>query len=160
MSNKLPGRRSGSGAASVLQHIAAQREADSAAAPTPASRSSHTILVVDDHEALLYATTRMLEGAGYRTLQTTSGEEAILRASEADALVLDVNLPDVNGVAVLQAVRRLGWTDLPVILTSAIFVTEIHRQVGLESGADAYLIGPLDPQELTSTLDRLLEARA
>lgn len=159
MSNKLPGTRSGTGAASVLQHIADRRDDAPAPAATPASRSAHTVLVVDDHEALLYATSRTLADAGFRILQTTSGEEGILLAPSASAVVLDVNLPDVNGVAVLQAIRLRGETArLPVVLTSAVFVTDIHRQVGMESGADAYLIGPVDPQELTSTLDRLLAA--
>jgi len=161
MTSDMPGKRSGAGADSVLQQLAQERAASTAAqAPAEAlTRASFTVLVVDDQPALLYATSRMLQRAGYKTLETGLGEEAITLAPAASAVVLDVNLPDVHGIEVCGVLKSDRKTArIPVVLTSAVYVDELHRGAGLSSGADAYLIAPLNPDELAATLDRLLLA--
>lgn len=146
------GGRTGSGARSVVEQMS-NREGDG-----PERRSGrhlHTVLVVDDHEALRYATRKVLQRAGFSTIEAPTGEEAMTKAACAAAVVLDVNLPDVNGIEVLSSIRA-SMGSKPVVLTSAFFVDDLHRTVGLEAGADAYLLAPLDPNELTSILDALL----
>jgi hypothetical protein len=115
------------------------------------------VLVVDDEPAMRYVTVKLLQSAGFRTAETPSGYEALSLAASASAVVLDVNLPDVHGIEVCAALRAQPATSkLPVVLTSAVYVDDLHRDSGLASGADAYLIAPLNPEELTSTLVRLI----
>lgn len=159
MTSDVPGKRSGVGADSVLQQLAQERAAATPGQEPAATltRSSFTVLVVDDQPALLYATSRMLQRSGFKTLEASLGEEAIALAPEASAVVLDVNLPDVHGIEVCSVLKSGKTTAaIPVVLTSAVYVDELHRGAGLASGADAYLIAPLSPEDLAATLDRLL----
>lgn len=144
MTKEQPGR-SGRGSRTALEHL---REA-------AATASSHTILVVDDRPAGLYAASRMLQHAGYRTLEAATGEDAIRLARDASAVLLDVNLPDVNGVEVCRQMKQ-DASKLPVVLMSSVYTDHLHRDAGLASGADGYLTGPLVPEELASTFARLL----
>lgn len=155
-----PKGRSGSGSASILQHIAQERAAaPSTDAAARSARSHHTILVVEDDAATRYAAVRLLQAAGFRTLETASGYEALVLADKASAVLLDVNLPDVHGIEVCSLLRaRVITARLPVVLTSAVYVDELHREAGLSCGADAYLVPPLDPVFVASTLDRLIGA--
>jgi len=155
-----PKGRSGSGSASVLQHIAQERAAaPSADVSARSARSQHAVLVVEDDAATRYATVRLLQASGFRTLETASGYEALTMADKASAVLLDVNLPDVHGIEVCSLLRaRESTARLPVILTSAVYVDELHREAGLSCGADAYLVPPLEPAFLTATLDRLIGA--
>lgn len=150
--------RSGSGAASVLQHMAQERAAvarDTGSHRT--DRAQHTILVVEDDPATRYATVRLLQAAGFRTLETASGYEALTMAESSSAVLLDVNLPDVHGIEVCSLLRaRQSTARLPVVLTSAVYVDDLHREAGLSCGADLYLVPPLDPDHVTSTLDSLI----
>lgn len=160
MTSDVPGKRSGTGADSVLQQLTQER---TAATPVKAhedatlTRAAFTVLVVDDQPALLYATSRMLQRAGYKTVEAALGEDAIALAPGASAVVLDVNLPDVHGIEVCAVLKTDRKTSrIPVVLTSAVYVDDLHRGAGLATGADAYLIAPLTPEGLTGTLDRLL----
>ena len=117
-------------------------------------RSDRTILVVDDHAPSLYAASRVLHLAGFRVLQASNGEDAIALADQADALLLDVNLPDVNGVAVCQAIK--ARSQKPIVLMSAVYVDALHREAAIHAGADAYLVQPIDGQQVASEFDRLL----
>jgi DNA-binding response OmpR family regulator len=153
LAGPVAGGRSGTGASSVLRHMAADdAEPDGAAA----RRAGHTVLVVDDEPASRYATTRRLQLAGYKTVETPSGYDALDLAGQATAVVLDVNLPDLNGVQVCGALRRRLPRELPIVLHSAVYVDELHRDAGLTAGADVYLVAPLQAEQLLATLDRLL----
>ena len=120
-------------------------------------RSAFTIAVVDDTDLARYAAVRMLRALGYKTVECGTGEEAQLIASQepVSAFLLDVNLPDVNGVAVCEFIKK-GPKPLPVVLMSAVYVDELHKGAALDAGADAYLVSPLEPQELGAVFDRLL----
>ncbi|MGZ5774525.1 response regulator [Ramlibacter sp.] len=124
------------------------------------ARGLHTILVVDDVAASRYSTARVLQHAGFKTVEVDAGIEAITHAGTASALVLDVNLPDMNGVQVCSILKTTEqYRHLPIVLTTAFFAEAVHREAGTQAGADAYLVTPLDPEELTATLDRLLARR-
>ena len=151
-----PNSRSGSGAGSAMRQLGKDGQA-SAGDLARRRRAGQTVLVVDDQPAARYAITRMLQSAGFQTAETASGYEAIEMARTAAAVVLDVNLPDVNGVKVCSTLKADAATSaLPVLLHSAVYDDELHREAGLASGADAYFVAPLQQDELVAALDRLL----
>jgi len=116
------------------------------------------ILVVDDDVKIVRLVRMYLERAGYRVVEALDGRSALAAiAAEAPALVvLDVMLPELDGLAVLRAVRRTDQT--PVIVLSARGMTD-DRIAGLEAGADDYLPKPFSPAELVLRVQRVL-ARA
>jgi PAS domain S-box-containing protein len=124
-------------------------------------RSAHTVLVVDDNPATCYATARVIRAAGFRTLETGTGGEALqLARSGISAVVLDIDLPDVDGFEVCRIIRSQAETaSLPVIHLSAIYAKNEDRVTGFNAGADAYLIHPAEPAVLIATLQALIRAR-
>jgi len=120
------------------------------------------LLIVDDNVATRYALRRRLERHGYQVLEAgTGGEGLALIASEAlDALILDVNLPDMSGFDIVRELRAdLRTALLPVIHVSAASIQTGDIITGLDAGADAYLIHPVDPDVLLATLRTLLRVR-
>ena len=80
------------------------------------------ILAVDDNPAALYATARVLRSAGYEVLEATTGNAALRAAAQADLVVLDINLPDMDGFEVCRRLRaRPETAQLPVLHLSATF---------------------------------------
>ncbi|VTU18473.1 Aerobic respiration control sensor protein ArcB [Variovorax sp. PBS-H4] len=124
-------------------------------------RSLHTVLVVDDNPATRYATERVIRAAGFATLQAGTGTEALrLARQQVSAVVLDVHLPDLDGFQVCRELRALPATStLPVVHLSATFVRAEDKVAGLNAGADAYLIHPVEPPILVATLQALIRAR-
>jgi DNA-binding response OmpR family regulator len=123
------------------------------AAAKPPSRP---ILVVDDDAKIVRLVRTYLERAGYRVVEASDGRTALAAiALEMPLLVvLDVMLPQVDGLAVLRAVRRTDRT--PVIILSARGLTD-DRIAGLAAGADDYLPKPFSPAELVLRVQRILE---
>ncbi len=118
------------------------------------------ILAVDDNAAALYATTRILKSAGYDVVQATTGSAALAAAAEVDLVVLDVNLPDIDGFEVCRRLRANPDTaQLPVLHLSATFTQGSDFELGLEAGADSYLTRPVEPPVLLATVRTLLFAR-
>ncbi len=113
-----------------------------------------TILVVDDNPATLYSTSHILQRAGYRVLEAATGSEAIKHAEqEVDLVILDINLPDINGFEVCRRIRMLEKpTRVPVIHLSATFVKDVDKVQGLNVGADGYLTHPVEPPVLVATV--------
>jgi len=112
------------------------------------------ILIVDDDRALRDALRRALTLAGYDTLLADDGEEALRQVSEADAVVLDVGLPDVDGLEVSRRLRAAG-NRVPILMLTARDAVE-DRIDGLDAGADDYLVKPFDVGELKARLRALL----
>lgn len=127
---------------------------------TPQLRPA-TILVVDDNTASRYSTARFLKSAGFATLEAATGAEAIeLAETGPDAVVLDVNLPDMDGFDVCKALRaRANTARIPIIHLSATFVGAADKARGLEMGADGYLTHPVEPPVLVATIRAFLRAR-
>jgi DNA-binding response OmpR family regulator len=114
------------------------------------------ILVVDDDAKIVRLVRTYLERAGYRVVEAADGEAALAAIhQELPALiVLDIMLPEVDGLSVLRALRRTSRT--PVIVLSARG-TVGDRIAGLEIGADDYLAKPFSPAELVVRVGRVLE---
>lgn len=120
-----------------------------------------TILYVDDTDAQRYAMSRVLRGGGFRVIEASTGSQALEMASQStDLIVLDVNLPDINGLEVCQRIKASPETaNTPVLQVSASLISTQARVAGLQGGADAYLIQPVDPEELIATVRALLRVR-
>lgn len=123
-------------------------------------RSLHSILVVDDVEASRYALSRALRAAGFRTVEAAAGAQALELAEYCSGVVLDVHLPDLHGFEVCRLLReRPSTAGVPIIHVSAVFVKDEDVETGRQSGADAYMVAPVDPAELARTLDTLIRER-
>ncbi len=119
------------------------------------------LLVVDDNAATRYAIRRVLERHGYEVLEAGTGTEGLrITRGPIDALILDVNLPDMSGFDIVRQLRSDDRTRLlPVIHVSAASIQTGDIITGLDAGADAYLIHPVDPDVLLATLRTLLRVR-
>lgn len=123
------------------------------------SRHNATILVVDAVEAIRYARSQLLSQSGYRVIEASTGEEALLKATShrPDVIVLNISLPSMDG---LEVCRRLKADhELPhimVLQVSSAQTSKIDLVAGVEVGADGYLIEPIDPAELLVTVKALL----
>jgi PAS domain S-box-containing protein len=118
------------------------------------------ILAVDDNPAALYATARVLRSAGYDVVEASTGSAALTAAPKADLVVLDVNLPDIDGFEVCRRLRANPETaSIPVLHLSATFIQTPDFATGLAAGADSYLTRPVEPPVLIATVRTLLFAR-
>ncbi|MDZ7991567.1 MAG: response regulator [Nostoc sp. EfeVER01] len=121
-----------------------------------------TILHVDDNEANRYVVTRILQNAGFSVVEAANGAtglEAVAKF-QPDLVILDVQLPDISGFEVCRQIKANPETAfIPVLHLSASFVQSQDKAEGLDSGADAYLVQPVEPIELLATLRSLLRIR-
>lgn len=124
-------------------------------------RPRSRIVLVDDDEPNRYAVARTLRRVGMEVLEAGLGAEALVLAKDnPDLIILDVNLPDINGMEVCRLIKTDPLTAcIPILHLSASKVQSRHRVQGLESGADGYLIQPTEPEELIATVNALLRAR-
>jgi len=126
------------------------------------SSNSFKILVVDDNPAGRYATAHVLRRVGWEVEEAATGNAALdlLKHTPVDLVILDVNLPDIDGFEVCQRIRSMeGLIRLPVVHLSATFVRAADKVQGLESGADGYLVHPVEPPVLIATVRAFLRAR-
>jgi two-component system, OmpR family, response regulator MprA len=114
------------------------------------------VLIVDDDRALRDALRRTLVLGGYDTLSADGGEDALTQVAAAapDAVVLDVGLPDIDGLEVSRRLRAAG-NRVPILMLTARDAIE-DRIDGLDAGADDYLVKPFDVGELKARLRALL----
>ena len=127
---------------------------------TPRELAS-VVLVVDDDDDVRRSTGRILAGAGYEVIEAATGQQAIdvVRARRLDAVILDIQLPDISGFEVFETIKRLSNGDLPVLHLSGVAVAIGDRVRALDLGADGFLLKPVDPADLVATLAATLRAR-
>ena len=117
------------------------------------------VLIVEDEQSISNFISMILTANGYDTIIVRSGEEALTMISShcPDLIVLDLGLPDMDGLEVLKSVRK--WSNLPVVVVSAR--THEHDKVeALDYGADDYLVKPFAFEELLARLRVLLRKPA
>ena len=109
------------------------------------------VLVVDDEQQILRALRVILRDSGYQTLPASSAEEAldVAAVQHPDAAIVDLLLPDFDGVELCRRLRE--WTDIPVIVLSAVGEEEAKVRA-LAAGADDYVTKPFAPRELVARL--------
>ena len=120
------------------------------------------ILVVEDDTAVRNLITTTLKALDYRYLTAVNGESAVLEASShnPDVILLDLGLPDIDGVEVIRRVR--SWSNLPIIVISARS-EDTDKIDALDAGADDYLTKPFSVEELLARLrvtQRRLDAQS
>jgi two-component system response regulator MprA len=118
------------------------------------------LLVVDDDRALRDVLRRALMLAGYEVRVSETGAQALadVAGTVPDAVVLDIGLPDIDGLEVCRALRREGNRVPVLMLTARDAVSD--RIDGLDAGADDYLVKPFDIDELKARLRALLRRSA
>jgi PAS domain S-box-containing protein len=125
----------------------------------PSTQSSRPlILYAEDTDAQRYAVSHVLRRAGFEVLEASTGRQALeLMERRPDLVVLDVKLPDISGYEVCHRIKSSeASARVPVLHLSAALVTTQARVAGLEGGADAYLVQPVNPEELIATIGALL----
>jgi two-component system CheB/CheR fusion protein len=118
--------------------------------------------VVDDHQTGLYVKSRILATAGFQVFEATSGLEALALIAEQRPVlvVLDVQLPDMDGKDVCRAIKQNPETAGTMVLQVSAYYTSAEDQVqGLDSGADAYIPGDIAPALLVAAVRALLRTR-
>lgn len=121
--------------------------------------ASPRVLVVDDDPDVLASLERGLRLSGFQVATAVDGAEALRSATETrpDAIVLDINMPVLDGVSVVTALRAMD-NDVPVCVLSARSSVD-DRVAGLEAGADDYLVKPFVLAELVARVKALLRRR-
>ena len=121
---------------------------------------AEVIINVDDQEAQRYVKRRDLEANGFRVVDATTGAEALRLVEEIRpaVILLDVQLPDINGYEVCRYIKS-KWPEVMVLMTSATFTESDRRALGLDAGADSYLVQPAEPLELAAAVNAMLRIR-
>jgi two-component system cell cycle response regulator DivK len=117
-----------------------------------------TILIVEDNEKNMKLVRDVLRHQGYATLEARTGEIGVQLAAlhTPDLILLDIQLPGMDGIATLQGIRALATLDaVPVIAVSASVMPEDQRSIGA-SGFDAYLTKPISLKPFLAVVERLL----
>ena len=120
------------------------------------------IINVDDNEPARYAKKRILSRAGFMVHDAANGGEALslLTQHNPDLVLLDVNLPDLNGIEVCRRIKSSPeGASVIVLQISASSITAPHATAALDNGADSYLAEPVDPDVLIATVRALLRLR-
>jgi DNA-binding response OmpR family regulator len=117
--------------------------------------ASPTILVVEDESSIASFVSLYLKNAGYGVKTAATGTDALAQvAAEKPALVvLDLMLPDIDGIEVCKRIRQTS--DLPILMLTARD-EDIDKIIGLEVGADDYLTKPFNPRELVARIKSIL----
>jgi two-component system, cell cycle sensor histidine kinase and response regulator CckA len=125
-------------------------------------RPKPLILNVDDTDTSRLTTTLVLRQAGFDVVEAATGAEALRLAEQLPSLVLlDVNLPDINGFEVCRQLKSSPHTRaIAVVHLSASYVTSQDRVAGLDEGADGYLTQPVEPRELVATIRAFLRLKS
>jgi len=118
-----------------------------------------TVLIVEDESSIAENIQYALETEGFDTIWRVEGREVeiLVRSGQVDLVVLDIGLPDINGMELCKQIR--AYSSVPVIFLTARS-DEIDRVVGLEIGADDYLVKPFSPRELSARVKAVLRRYA
>lgn len=114
-----------------------------------------TILIIEDENDLIKILRSYLEAAGYTVLSASRGDQGLMmwEKQHPDLVLLDLNLPGMDGLDVARAIRRKDET--PIIMLTAR-VEETDRLIGLELGADDYMAKPYSPREVVARVRAVL----
>jgi DNA-binding response OmpR family regulator len=119
--------------------------------------NDYTILFIEDDERFRKFTSSALEKEGFKVIQASTGKAALLelKSSLMDLVLLDLRLPDMDGMEILQTVRRQN-DSLPIIVVSVL--EDINKKVlSFEMGCDDYVVKPFYIEELVSRIQRVLK---
>jgi DNA-binding response OmpR family regulator len=120
---------------------------------------SQKILIVDDELEIVKVVRAYLEQSGFRVITASDGSQAlaVFRHEQPDLIMLDLNLPQLDGLDVCRTIRR--ESNVPIIMLTAR-VDETDRLIGLEIGADDYITKPFSPREVVARVRTVLRRSA
>jgi len=126
-------------------------------APSAAHGLSATILIVEDDSDVYDILEIYLQDAGYRVVNATDGATALdaLARVEPDAVILDLNMPDMSGFTLAGTLRARAYAGPVVMLTASSLGSD--RAAAIAAGCDEFLVKPVTPERLTATLAHLLD---
>jgi len=118
---------------------------------SPSAADGSVVLVIEDEPAILRFLRASIVGQGFRLVEATSGDEGLRQAAtrQPDIVVLDLGLPDVDGLEVIRRLRE--WTAVPIIVLSARG-QESDKIAALDAGADDYVSKPFGVGELLARM--------
>ena len=113
------------------------------------------VLIVEDDRAICSFMRRVLEANGYESIIVGTGREALsmLTSHCPDVVILDLGLPDMDGVEIIKKIR--SWSNMPIIVVSARS-EDFDKVSALDAGADDYLTKPFDMDELIARIASLI----
>src|SRR5437764_5220140 len=119
------------------------------------SSSTQSVLVVEDEASIASFVSLYLKNAGYIVRTASTGSEALsqVAAQEPSLIVLDLMLPDIDGIEVCRRIRKAS--DVPILMLTARD-EDVDKIIGLEVGADDYLTKPFNPRELVARVKSIL----
>ena len=122
------------------------------------SKAAATVLIIEDERQIRRFVRAALEAAGYRVLEADTGKQGLseIAAHKPDLVILDLGLPDVDGIEVVRRLRE--WTTVPIVVLSAR-MDERDKVTALDLGADDYLTKPFSTGELLARLRVALRHR-
>lgn len=128
--------------------------------PDDPNSGSHRrrILIVEDNDFNLKFFRDLLQFKGYQTLETQDGWKALelIRAETPDLIVMDVQLNEITGLEITEAIRQEdGIKDIPIVAVTAYAMKGDEKRI-LEAGCDAWLCKPVSSSELLKTIEKLL----
>jgi DNA-binding response OmpR family regulator len=120
-----------------------------------ASGKTQTVLVVEDEASIASFVSLYLKNAGYTVRTAATGTDALAQAGtgDVDLVVLDLMLPDIDGIEVCRRLRKA--TDMPILMLTARD-EDVDKIIGLEVGADDYMTKPFNPRELVARVKSIL----
>jgi DNA-binding response OmpR family regulator len=119
------------------------------------AKSQQAVLVVEDEASIASFVALYLKNAGYTVRTATTGGEALaqVNAQLPDMIVLDLMLPDIDGIEICKRIRQRS--DVPILMLTARD-EDVDKIIGLEVGADDYLTKPFNPRELVARVKAIL----
>jgi len=120
----------------------------------------NTILVVEDNEANMYLARYILENSGFAVLEARNGLDGVQKATteDVDLILMDIQLPDIDGLEATRRIRKQK-ADLPIVaLTSYAMASDKERS--LEAGCTGYLSKPIDPDTIVTQINDYLSKTA
>jgi two-component system, chemotaxis family, chemotaxis protein CheY len=123
---------------------------------------SKRILAVDDSPSMRHMVGVTLRAAGYEVVEAADGDEALeyARNHSVDLVLADVNMPRMNGIALVAHLRALPAYRLTPLLLLTTESSQQSKQQGKQAGATGWMIKPFHPDQLLATLDRVLSGAA
>lgn len=117
-----------------------------------------TILTVDDSPSIRQMLAYVLNNNGYRVIEAGDGEEglSLAKANQADLILTDQNMPKMDGIAFIKAVRGLpGYDRIPIMMLTTES-SPVLKQQGRDAGATGWMVKPFDPEKLLEMLNKVL----
>jgi two-component system KDP operon response regulator KdpE len=116
------------------------------------SEDQGTLLIVDDERSIRHSLRTILSTIGFEIIEAARGEEALalVRTAQVDAVVLDIDMPGIGGVAACRGIRR-AFPAMPILMLT-VHGSEDHKVEAFDAGADDYITKPFQLRELTARI--------